>query len=191
MSRCSWPRWTISCDGRSPVRWVAFLRAINTGNRRVTGDRLASVFESLGFGEVTSFQASGNVLFTATDAPDRSTIEQALEDELGYAVPTTLRNRSDVERIVTDEPFKAAQLAVTEGRIQVMFLRDPMPSGLLEAGLPDTPADDLLELRPSEVFWLPREGISGSLLSPPAIEKLVGPLTVRTLNTVARIHARL
>ena len=173
------------------MKWVAFLRAINTGNRRVTGDRLASVFEALGFDEVTSFQASGNVLFTATDAPDRSTIEEALEDELGYAVPATLRSRGDVERIVTHEPFTAAQLAVTEGRIQVMFLRDRMPNELLEAGLPDIPPDDVLELRPSEVFWLPREGISGSQLSPAAVEKLVGPLTVRTLNTVARIHARL
>lgn len=191
MSRCSSQLWTISCEAPWPVRWVAFLRAINIGNRRVTGDRLASVFESLGFDEVTSFQASGNVLFTATDSPNRSTIEEAVEDVLGYAVPATLRSRSDVERIVADEPFTAAQLAVTEGRIQVMFLRDPMPSELLEAGLPDIPSDDLLELRPSEVFWLPREGISGSLLSPPAIEKLVGPLTVRTLNTVARIHARL
>jgi uncharacterized protein (DUF1697 family) len=173
------------------VRWVAFLRAINTGNRRVTGDRLASIFESLGFEEVSSFQASGNVIFSAVDAPDRSTIEAALEDGLGYAVPTSLRSRSDIERIVADDPFTPAQLAATEGRIQVMFLRDPMPKELLEAGLPETPSDDLLELRPSEVFWLPRRGISGSLLSPPSIEKLVGPLTVRTLNTVARIHTRL
>ena len=40
-------------------RWIAFLRAINTGNRRVKGDRLVSVFEACGFDDVSSFQASG------------------------------------------------------------------------------------------------------------------------------------
>lgn len=71
-------------------RWVAFLRAINTGNRRVKGDRLMGMFESLGFEDVSSFQASGDLPFSA-DAPHRTEIEQMLSVELGYDVPTVLR----------------------------------------------------------------------------------------------------
>lgn len=171
-------------------RWVAFLRAINTGNRRVTGDRLVSIFESIGLLDVSNFQASGNVLFTA-DAPDRDRIEEALLSGLGYPVPTVLRNSHDLDRIAGADPFGEAQLARTERRVQVMLLREPMPPELLEVGLPDIPTDDLVELFPSEVFWLPLAGISGSRLSPAAIEARLGSLTVRTLNTIDRIQSRL
>ncbi len=172
------------------MRWVAFLRAINTGNRRVTGKRLVSIFESIGLLDVSSFQASGNILFTA-DEPDRDKIEDALQSGLGYPVPTVLRNSHDLDRIAGADPFDEAQLEGTERRVQVMLLRDPMPPETLEKGLPDVTPDDLVEMAPSEVFWLPRAGISGSRLSPAAIEARLGSLTVRTLNTIERIQSRL
>ena len=172
------------------MRWVAFLRAINIGNRRVTGDRLVAVFQSLGFQDVANFQASGNVLFTAA-AAERSLIEHALEAELGYPVPTALRSGGDIETIVSAEPFSDDQLAATEGRVQVMILRDRMPDAVRVSGLADVPSDDLLVLRTSEVFWLPREGISGSRLKVGAVEQAIGTMTIRTLATVQRIHARL
>jgi uncharacterized protein (DUF1697 family) len=171
-------------------RWVAFLRAINTGNRRVKGDRLVRVFESLGFESVSSFQASGNVLFSA-EAPDKNRIEEALERELGYPVPTMLRTATETRRIASERPFTEAELRSTQGRIQVMLLRDPISTGLQVGGLPDIPDDDLVRVRPGEVFWLPRVGISASRLSPPAVERLVGPLTVRTHTTIRRIADRL
>ena len=48
---------------------VAFLRAINVGHRRVGMDRLRKPFEALGFGDVTTFIASGNVVFSTTEKP--------------------------------------------------------------------------------------------------------------------------
>src|SRR5258706_8436007 len=44
-------------------RCVAFLRAINVGGHTVKMDRLRTVFETLGFDEVETFIAIGNVLF--------------------------------------------------------------------------------------------------------------------------------
>lgn len=172
------------------MRWVAFLRAINVGNRRVTGDRLAGIFESVGLENVSSYQASGNVLFTA-DAPERDRIEEALEAGLGYPVPTALRSSLDVDRIAGAEPFDEFQLERTEGRVQVMLLRDPIPTEAVEEGLKGVPPDDLVQVCSSEVFWLPRAGISGSKLSPAAIEQQLGALTVRTLSTIERIQSRL
>lgn len=172
------------------MRWVAFLRAINTGNRRVTGDRLVALFESIGLEDVSNFQASGNVLFTA-DTPDRERIEGALEAGLGYPVPTALRHAGDIERLAAAEPFDESQLAGTERRVQVMILRDPVPPAVLDAGLPDVPPEDAIAIGETEVFWLPRAGISGSSLKPPGIERHVGPLTIRTLNTIKRIESRL
>jgi len=45
------------------TRYIAFLRAINVGGHTVKMDTLRALFESLGFLNVETFIASGNVLF--------------------------------------------------------------------------------------------------------------------------------
>ncbi|HLA07538.1 MAG TPA: DUF1697 domain-containing protein [Anaerolineales bacterium] len=44
-------------------KYVAFLRAINVGGHPITMDRLCEFFEELGFSNVETFIASGNVIF--------------------------------------------------------------------------------------------------------------------------------
>ena len=44
-------------------RYVAFLRGINLGKRRPPMSELKRLFEELGFTNVATFIASGNVLF--------------------------------------------------------------------------------------------------------------------------------
>jgi uncharacterized protein (DUF1697 family) len=47
-------------------RYVAFLRAINVGGHIVKMDYLRSLFEELGFTNVETFIASGNVVFDSS-----------------------------------------------------------------------------------------------------------------------------
>ncbi len=171
-------------------RWVAFLRAINVGGRRVTGDQLVAAFEALRFSDVSSFMASGNVLFTG-QAPDPTSIEQALQASLGYAVPTMLRSREDVVRVADALPFTSAELAATDGRVQVILLRERLSEKTVASGPPDVPDGDLLRVYGTEVFWLPRSGVSDSELDMKVLEAYAGPFTVRTLNTITRIAARM
>ena len=46
-------------------RFVAFLRAINVGGHVVTMDQLRAAFQELGFDDVETFIASGNVIFSS------------------------------------------------------------------------------------------------------------------------------
>src|SRR5678815_3231322 len=46
-------------------KFVAFLRAINVGNHTVKMDDLRRLFEQMGFANVETFIASGNVIFDA------------------------------------------------------------------------------------------------------------------------------
>ena len=46
--------------------YVALLRGINVGGRNVKMDRLREIFESLGFSNVETFIASGNVIFVGS-----------------------------------------------------------------------------------------------------------------------------
>src|SRR5450755_4384366 len=83
-------------------RYIAFLRGMNLGKRRLPMSRLKELFEELGFGGVETFIASGNVLFsskvTDTQALELK-IARHLEAALGYAVDTFVRTAKEVAAI--------------------------------------------------------------------------------------------
>ena len=78
-------------------RLVAFLRAINVGGHVVKMDRLCALFESAGLANVSSFIASGNVLFDSKKATAQAEalIEKTLKKDLGYEVITMIRSASE------------------------------------------------------------------------------------------------
>ena len=84
------------------MRYIAFLRGINLGGHNVKMDRLRVLFEELGLGDVTTFIASGNVIFDS-DERDADTladrIEAHLAQALGYDVPTFLRTDVELARV--------------------------------------------------------------------------------------------
>ena len=83
-------------------RFIAFLRAINVGGgRTVNMQSLCQVFESLGFSRVTTFIASGNVVFETRTKKTRAferKIERALKAALGYEVRTFVRAENDLAK---------------------------------------------------------------------------------------------
>ncbi len=54
-------------------RYVAFLRGMNLGNRRIKNEELRAEFEAMGFEEVATFRASGNVIFAAPEKSESAT----------------------------------------------------------------------------------------------------------------------
>lgn len=114
------------------TRFVAFLRGINVGKRRVTNDRLRAVFDDLGYTNVTVLIASGNVLFDADqhdEAALTQTIEAALEQSLGFQVSVMLRSIPEIEAMLAADPF--AGIAVTkQTRLYVTLLAEPTVSTL-------------------------------------------------------------
>src|SRR5688572_27315385 len=83
-------------------RFVAFLRAINVGGHVVKMDRLCALVESAGLANVSSFIASGNVLFDSKKAPAavEALIEKTLKADLGYEVITMIRTAAEIGAIV-------------------------------------------------------------------------------------------
>ncbi|MDH3678623.1 MAG: DUF1697 domain-containing protein [Acidimicrobiia bacterium] len=180
------------------MRSVAFLRGINVGGHRVTKNELIEVFVSCGYEQVDTFLASGNVLFAsgfASDQPPyRAVAEQlavALETALGYAVPTTIRSRSEVEELAAAEPFDADALEASTGKPQVMLLFEEPSSSASREVLALGSDDDLLVLGDRALHWLPSGGMSESELDLGRIEQLIGTNTIRTANTIRRLVAKL
>jgi len=91
---------------------AGFLRGINLGpRRRVGGADLRSAFEGMGFGDVATFRASGNVVFATGEegaAGLEGRIERGLAKSLGFEVAVFVRTGAEVRAIASHHPFDAA-----------------------------------------------------------------------------------
>ncbi len=167
---------------------------MNLGGRRITNDDLRAEFEALGYGSVTPFRASGNVIFAAAGQAEDAlvaAIEEGLRESLGYAVPTFIRDARAVRGIAGFDPFDPDVVARSKGKLQVALLpRKPPASGGRQV-LEFATDDDRLALAGRELYWLPGGGVSDSELDLNEVERLVGPLTIRTMGTIEGIAAKL
>jgi len=175
------------------MQFVAFLGGLNVGGHRVKMDDLRRRFEALGFTSVQTFLASGNVIFV-TDGNDADAIERRIEHELaaslGYAVPTFVRSAEEVRAIAAAAPFAPEVVAASAGKLQVSLLRASPDTEMHGQVLRLATTADRLAIMRRELFWLPSGRMSDSQLDLVAIFKLLGPATMRTMSTVARIAAR-
>jgi uncharacterized protein (DUF1697 family) len=175
-------------------RYVAFLRGMNLGGRRIANDDLKAAFEQLELTEVATFRASGNVVFDGpegVDGADVSTrIEAGLADSLGYEVPVFLRSCEQVVEIAAREPFDADQVEGSAGKLQVALLPDAPGRHARKEALELATDEDRLAIEGSELFWLPSGGISDSALDLKTLESELGPWTMRTMGTVEQIAAK-
>ncbi len=112
-------------------RYAAFIRGIMPSNPNMTGARLRGVFEDLGFAQVSSVLASGNVLFAAADtdaAVLAPRIETALQETLGIPGRTIVRSVAELRALRDSDPFPG----MTHGRgsyLTVTFVgRDGPPA---------------------------------------------------------------
>lgn len=172
-------------------RSVAFLRSINVGGRRVTKDELIAAFTDQGYHDVDTFLASGNVMFGAGPEQSDEALSDAVGRHLGYDVPTTVRTEAQLEDLQAAEPFPATTIESVAGKPQVILLFQELTRSAATAVAERSSAHDLLVAGPRAVYWLPTAGISGSELTSPRLQKLVGQNTVRTMNTIERLLSKL
>lgn len=175
-------------------RYVAFLRGMNLGGRRIKNEELRAHFEGMGLGEVATFRASGNVVF-ATDSGEREAelaerVEAGLDERLGYDVPVFLRSAAEVAAIAAHEPFGPAIVEASKGKLQVSLLREGPSSAVRGEVLALASDEDRLALAGRELYWLPSGGLLDSALDLKAIEALLGPDTRRTMGTIEQIAAK-
>ena len=174
-------------------RYVAFLRGMNIGGRRIKNDELKRHFEELGLEEVACFRASGNVIFQAGEKDEgklAARIEAGLGEGLGYEVPVFLRNASELQAIAAREPFEAALVRASKGKLQVAFLLTPPKKKERKKVLELGGYEDRLAIEGRELYWLPSGGISESELDLNAIGAALGLTTIRTKGTIDQIAAK-
>jgi uncharacterized protein (DUF1697 family) len=174
-------------------RYVAFLRGMNLGKRRLPMSRLKELFEELGFGEVETFIASGNVLFSVKATNDsllESRIAKHLEAALGYAVDTFVRTENEVAAIGAAKVFPEDGC---EGiTVHVGLLHKKLPAEIaLKFTAVRTEADEFRVID-REYYWLCRIRTHESKVwTLPEIKALRLPTsTMRNLTSIRKLVAK-
>lgn len=170
-------------------RHVAFLRGINLGNRRVKMAELRGHFRELEVENVSSFIASGNVIFDHPGsglAKLEGVIEDHLARRLGFSADVFIRSMSNLDRLRRLERVDRAR---EEGFTpHVLFLKDEVGSGVGEALEALEGPDDRFEVRDREVIWFRRGRLGDSTIGTRDLEEAVKQdNTMRKLTTVERI----
>jgi uncharacterized protein (DUF1697 family) len=172
----------------------AFLRGINLGpRRRVSAAELRSLFEAMGFRDVSTFRTSGNVIFDAgpeSRAKMADRIEKGLADSLGYEVAVFLRTASEIRVIAEHQPFPPELVGASDGKLQVAMLTRKPTDRLRKEVLSLSTDEDRLAFGDRELYWLPSGGIRDSALNFRKVENLLGSTTMRTKGTLDEMAAK-
>jgi uncharacterized protein (DUF1697 family) len=172
-------------------KYVAFLRAINVGGHILKMDYLRSLFEGVGFANVETFIASGNVIFNSKSRNTTSLeqkIEKHLRKILGYEVRTFVRATSELAAVINYKPFSEAELSAAGHTLYIGFLPDKPGNDAKKKLLSLSGAADDFAVHGREVYWLCRTRFSESAVSGALLEKTLGMrATFRNITTVKKI----
>ena len=174
-------------------RWAALLKGVNVGgNRKLPMAELRALVEGLGYGNVRTLLASGNVVFDAPGAAATivASLAAALVDS-GCKTDILLRDLAEIDAVIAANPFPGAA-ADHPSHLLVVFHRDPFPAGLIDKVADIYTGPEHLHAEGRELFVDYPENIGESKLDR-AMAKLKFPAiaTGRNWNTVNKLRAML
>ncbi len=175
-------------------KYVAFLRAINVGGHTVKMDYLRTLFQSIGFSNVETFIASGNVIFDSRSNNTKDLerkIEDSLQKKLGYEVTAFIRSIPELSAVANYKPFKDSELKAEGSTLYIGFTAERPSEKSKKTLLSFTTEVDEFQVYGREVYWLCRKKFSESDFSGTLLEKTLGmKATLRNSSTVKKIASK-
>ena len=173
------------------MRYVALLRGINVGGKTlIKMADLKTCLEDLGLDAVSTYIASGNVLFETgrrSAAKLETEIERAVEQRFELPVKVVVLNRPSYARIV--EAIPKSWVGDESVRANVAFVRRGIDTKEIVRELePDAEIEEV-KVVDGAVMWATKR----SALTRSVMRKLIGgaaykDLTVRNLNTTLKLR---
>lgn len=160
--------------------FVGFLRAVNVGGTgKLPMADLRAICGELGFVNVRTYIASGNVAFTCDET--KQAVKARLEDKLrayaGKPVTVFVRNAAEIRTILKKNPFPGKDPKATVG----IFLdsKPPQDGATHVVGQ----SDEVIRLGAREIYVYYPSGIGRSKLRIPAAKDG----TARNMNTIRKM----
>ena len=167
-------------------RYAVFLRAINTGRRRIKMADLAAAYCASGYEDVATYLASGNVVLSTAEPADPGVLSQVVAQAFGFESEAFVRTGAQLASVIQRNPWPEPGSLV-----EVSFLQgppDPAKARALEALV--MPPEGLV-VDGAETFYL-REGKDIETVHKEATTgKVLGQVTTRRgMRTVVELHDR-
>ena len=176
------------------MKYVALLRGINVGgNNKVNMRVLKTVFESLGFTNVSTYINSGNVIFETNKTEFEklvNDIELAIATKFGFPVRVIVRDAANIEKVCKAIPPEWTN--DTHMKTDVLFLWDHYDSHTTLKLIHTNPDVDNLIYVSGAIIWnLDRAHYNSS-----SMHKFIGTdvykhMTARNVNTVRKLASLL
>ena len=160
--------------------FVALLRAVNVGGTgKLPMSDLKEMCAALEFGNIRTYIASGNVVFTSrkSEAAVKKAIEAGLEAYAGKPVGVLVRIAAEMAQVLLDNPFPKA----APNRTMAVFLDRSPPADTL--GTVKGKQDEQIKLGRREIYIHYGDSMAKSKLFVPAAK--AG--TARNMNTIAAL----
>jgi uncharacterized protein (DUF1697 family) len=173
-------------------RLAALLRGVNVGGRhRVPMAELRTLLTEQGLSDVRTYLNSGNVVFQCAAEAELvdglvGRLEAALLARFGFPVPLFLRTALELQAIQKADPL-AGRAERDPTRLMVMFLNQTPDADTVSSLAPACRDGEQLFAGPGCLYiWFPN-GAGQSRLVPSALEKRLGPGTMRNWNTLTTL----
>jgi uncharacterized protein (DUF1697 family) len=157
-------------------------------------DHLKKLFEKMGFENVETFIASGNVVFeTKSKSVDsiRKQIETELEKSLGYKVATFIRTTKELKEIAEHKPFKESDLDNKQNYLYIGLLENQPDKESQKKALALSDEANEFHFNKTELYWLCRKNFSDSDISGKTLEKALGmETTIRNSTTINKMAVK-
>jgi uncharacterized protein (DUF1697 family) len=160
--------------------YAALLRAVNVGGTgKLPMSELRAMCVSIGFSNVRTYIASGNVVFESKllEVAVKAKLERCLEAYAGKPIGILIRTGAELAAVLADNPFGSA----APNRTVAIFLDAPPPAGLLNNVIGQQTEEIALGTR--EIYVHYKDGIARSKLKIP----VASTGTARNMNTVAKL----
>lgn len=160
--------------------YVALLRAVNVaGTGKLPMAELRAMAEGLGFANVRTYIASGNLLFESdlSEREVKATLETRIEAYAGKYVPIFVRTAAEMSAVRAADPFPDAH----GSRHMVYFLDNAPPQDTQQSARDQ--AGERIALGVREIYVDYGEGIRFTKLK--LVATKIG--TARNMNTVAKL----
>jgi uncharacterized protein (DUF1697 family) len=162
--------------------FIALLRAVNVGGTgKLPMSDLKAMCEALGFENVRTYIASGNVVFTSrkSESAVKAALEKQLAGHAGKPVGVLVRSAAEMADALAANPFPKAPA----NRTVAVFLDEVPPADTI--GKARGLGDEKIKLGRREIYIAYGDGMANSKLVIPAAKDG----TARNMNTVAKLAA--
>lgn len=160
-------------------KYAAFLRAVNvSGTGKLPMSELKKMCEDLGFENVKTYIASGNVVFQCDLEPKliQAAIDSKLREFFGKSIGVYVRTIEEIRKIISDNPFKNLE----PNRV-IISLLDDMPINVMD-GVKNHKEEKIIA-KNNAIYTYYGEGMGSSKLSAPWHKISTG----RNVNTISKI----